>query len=125
MSQTPEQSQPVTQARRKSTSGIQEHAHAEISDEMRKFMDQAKQCEWIGDITKLEIRQHQSKDDLWVSFDGNVYNVTQFLEWHPTGASCFINAPDHDITQSFKQAHIYIDPAILEKCKIGTLVVSH
>ena len=111
--------------RRKSSSGIQEHLHAEISPEMKKFMEEAKQCEWIGEITPHEIAQHQDKDDLWVAFDGYVYNVTQFLEVHPTGDSCFVNAQNHDITNAFKRAHFYVDPAILDKCKIGVLVVSH
>ena len=98
---------------------------APISPQMQKFMDEAKQLEWIGEITPLEVAQHQSKDDLWVVLNGEVYNITQFLAHHPSGPSCFVNAQDHDISNGFKRAHPYIDPKIVKKCHIGTLVVAH
>ncbi|OHS98296.1 Cytochrome b5-like Heme/Steroid binding domain containing protein [Tritrichomonas foetus] len=102
-----------------------EPKYMETPPEMKKFMEQAKQCEWVGDITPLELAQHQTKDDLWVALDGEVYNITQFLPFHPTGDSCFVNAQHHDITMGYMRAHPYIDPAIVAKCKIGKLVVAH
>ena len=34
-------------------------------------------------ITAAELAKHTSRDDLWFSASGQVYNVTPFLDEHP------------------------------------------
>lgn len=36
--------------------------------------------------TLEEVAKHKSSDDLWIVIDGNVYDVTDYVEEHPGGA---------------------------------------
>lgn len=37
------------------------------------------------EFTLEEIAKHNKQDDAWIILDGNVYDVTSVLEWHPGG----------------------------------------
>ena len=32
-----------------------------------------------------EIKKHNNEDDAWVSYKGNVYDITKFIQYHPGG----------------------------------------
>jgi cytochrome b involved in lipid metabolism len=38
------------------------------------------------EIRLAEIRQHKSRNSMWVIIQGNVYDVTSFIKKHPGGA---------------------------------------
>ena len=90
----------------------------------QEWMESAKQCEWIGDITMEEVNQHNTKKDMWVVFNGFVYDMTQYIFKHPGGTNCFMPPYKKDITQQFMAIHPYVDPKLIEKLKIGKLVSS-
>jgi cytochrome b involved in lipid metabolism len=35
-----------------------------------------------------EVKKHTSADDAWIVFNGKVYNITRYLDFHPGGALC-------------------------------------
>lgn len=43
-------------------------------------------------VGAAELRSHNSADSLWVSYRGNVYDVTDFVDEHPGGAKSLIEA---------------------------------
>ena len=43
-------------------------------------------------ISLEELRKHTSADSCWVVYNGNVYDVTQFLAAHPGGAAAILFA---------------------------------
>jgi len=40
-----------------------------------------------GRITPSEVKKHNKPDDCWVIFNGKVFNITPYLEYHPGGTS--------------------------------------
>lgn len=87
----------------------------------REWMENAKQCEWIGDITVEELKKHNTKKDMWVVYDGYVYDLNQYMLHHPGGSNCF-TGNRQDITFQFQAVHAHVDIKIIEKLKIGKLV---
>ena len=69
-----------------------------------------------------EVKKHSTKDDLWMIYNGFVYDMTQYILKHPGGSNCFLNPNSKDMTRAFKAIHPSLDIAIYEKLKIGKLV---
>ncbi|GAA6062378.1 hypothetical protein JCM10212_003187 [Sporobolomyces blumeae] len=63
-------------------------------------------------ISPAEVANHKSADSAWVIIEGNVYDVTEFLEDHPGGKKVLLNACGQDSTEKFWQFH---SKKILEK----------
>ena len=78
--------------------------------------------EWKGNITKAELEKHNKPNDCWVVLEGDVYNVTPYLNRHPGGPDCIMADAGGDITQGFMDRHPYISPKMIEKLKIGHFV---
>lgn len=53
-------------------------------------------------ITKAELAQHSTANDCWVSYKGEVYDVTNFLAKHPGGAGAII--PHCGTAEQFERA---------------------
>ena len=87
----------------------------------KEWMEKATQLEWIGDITMEQVKEHNTKKDMWVVLDGYVYDLTQYIFNHPGGSNCF-TTNIKDITNQFMAVHPHVDSAIIEKLKIGKLV---
>ncbi|GAA5869742.1 hypothetical protein JCM16303_001781 [Sporobolomyces ruberrimus] len=56
-------------------------------------------------ISAAEVEKHKSADSAWVIIEGNVYDVTEFLEDHPGGKKVLLNACGQDSTEKFWQFH--------------------
>lgn len=41
------------------------------------------------EITNEELQKHNTDNDAWVSYDGYVYDVSEYVRYHPAGAGCF------------------------------------
>jgi len=52
-----------------------------------------------------EIKTHNSKLDCWSIVNGNVYNLTSFVQKHPGGASVIANICGKDGTNAFSNQH--------------------
>jgi nitrate reductase (NAD(P)H) len=84
----------------------------------------AKQDSGVPDkqFTRQEIEKHNSRDDLWLVVNGNVYDATSVLSWHPGGAQPLIaNAGklSMEATTNFESIHDEYAHKKLQECAIG------
>lgn len=59
-------------------------------------------------FTRQEIEKHHEEDDCWIIIDGNVYDVTSVLSWHPGGKGPIMahaGAVHMDTTDEFMSIH--------------------
>ncbi len=50
-----------------------------------------------------EVAQHNKDDDLWIIIDEYVYDVTEWLNFHPGGRDILIFLAGKDATEHFKE----------------------
>ena len=56
-------------------------------------------------ISKEELSKHNSAEDCWVSIGGQVYDLTNFLEEHPSGPQPILDLAGKDGTEEFDAVH--------------------
>ena len=89
----------------------------------QRWKENSKQEEWIGDITPEEVEKHNQPGDCWCIFRGYVYKMDQYLTAHPGGSRWFVAPEPRDITNKYLGIHRHVDIGILEKLKIGKIVI--
>lgn len=55
-------------------------------------------------LTSSEVTNHTSSNDCWVIVDGNVYNVTEYIPFHPGGSGRITNRCGTDVSADFAGA---------------------
>lgn len=59
-------------------------------------------------FTRQEIEKHNTEDDCWIVVNGNVYDATSVLGWHPGGKGAILahaGAVHMDTTEEFESIH--------------------
>lgn len=56
-------------------------------------------------ITNEELSKHNKPEDLWISIQGKVYNVTDWAKVHPGGDVPLLNLAGQDVTDAFIAYH--------------------
>jgi fatty acid desaturase/predicted heme/steroid binding protein len=56
-------------------------------------------------ITSDELKKHNKPDDVWISVQGKVYNVTDWIKQHPGGDMPILNLAGQDVTDAFIAFH--------------------
>lgn len=59
-------------------------------------------------LTRQEIEKHNTQDDCWIVVNGNVYDATSVLSWHPGGKGAILahaGAVHMDTTEEFESIH--------------------
>ena len=56
-------------------------------------------------ISLLQLALHNKKDDCWISLNGIVYDVTEFMNFHPGGDTVIMKYAGQDCTNQFRQTH--------------------
>lgn len=59
-------------------------------------------------FTRQEIEKHNTEDDCWIVVNGNVYDATSVLGWHPGGKGAILAhaaAVHMDTTEDFESIH--------------------
>ncbi|KAI3498255.1 hypothetical protein L1887_34026 [Cichorium endivia] len=56
-------------------------------------------------ITSEELKKHNKPNDLWISIQGKVYNVTEWAKQHPGGDIPLLNLSGQDVTDAFIAFH--------------------
>lgn len=77
----------------------------------------------IPTFTLEEVAQHKDKNSTWLSYEGNVYDVSQFVDDHPGGMEVLREHAGGDVTDSFNSLHRHSEYAksLLAEYKIGEL----
>lgn len=59
------------------------------------------------EFTLEEINKHNTKESCWVTVDGNVYDITKFLDIHKAGGGIFLSKAlvDRDMTEMYRIVH--------------------
>lgn len=74
-------------------------------------------------VTKSELAEHTSQFDCWTAYNGTVYNITQYLQYHPGGVKKLMLGAGKDCTALFDKYHRWVNAeSFLSKCVVGTLV---
>ncbi|KAJ8457186.1 hypothetical protein ONZ45_g18413 [Pleurotus djamor] len=69
------------------------------------------------------LKQHRSKDDAWSAFNGKVYNITPYLDFHPGGVKELMRVAGRDGTKLFAETHAWVNADfMLDACMVGFLV---
>ncbi|KAL3829703.1 hypothetical protein ACJIZ3_018505 [Penstemon smallii] len=56
-------------------------------------------------ITSDELKKHNKPDDLWISIQGKVYDITEWAKIHPGGDIPLVNLAGQDATDAFIAFH--------------------
>ena len=76
-------------------------------------------------VTEEELAQHNSKYDCWVAYKGKVYNITQYLPYHPGGEQILLECGGTDCTELFDEHHKWVNvQAMVGKFMVGVLETS-
>lgn len=54
-------------------------------------------------ISAGELARHNTEGDCWASFEGKVYNITQFINEHPGGLKKIMSVAGNDGTSAFNR----------------------
>lgn len=69
-----------------------------------------------------EVQKHNSTDDLWIVYNGKVYDVSPYLDEHPGGEEVIVDFAGADATEAFDDiGHSDDAHEILKGLFIGTL----
>lgn len=76
----------------------------------------------IKEYTADEVAEHNSVDDLWVIYNGEVYDVTKYVDEHPGGEEVIVDVAGGDATEAFDDiGHSDEAREVLALLKIGKL----
>lgn len=56
-------------------------------------------------MRRAEVGLHSTRKSCWVIIYENVYDITEFLERHPGGASILLTYAGRDATEAFEPFH--------------------
>lgn len=74
-------------------------------------------------ITRTELALHNSQYDCWTAYKGKVYDVTQYLAYHPGGMPKLMLGAGNDCTVMYNKYHPWVNAeTMLAKCMIGILI---
>ena len=89
-----------------------------LMDWNRKRID----CKMTGTVSLDELRRHATSNDAWTVYEGQVYDLTPYLDYHPGGVQVLSGTFGGDCTQAFKKAHRWVNGhALLGKCRVGVV----
>ncbi|CDR45974.1 RHTO0S11e07008g1_1 [Rhodotorula toruloides] len=66
-----------------------------------------------------EVAKHNTKDDIWIAVNGQVLNVTNFLNDHPGGAKALLLYAGKEASEEFNMLH---DPKVVSRYAPDTVI---
>ncbi|CAL6102347.1 Ferrihemoglobin_reductase [Hexamita inflata] len=73
-------------------------------------------------FTAEEVSRHCTLDDAWFTYNGLIYDVTQFMHKHPGGIACIVNNLGYDVTSISDNKHRWVKVVeLLADCCVGEL----
>eukprot|EP01138_Halocafeteria_seosinensis_P013788 gb/GECG01014080.1/.p1 GENE.gb/GECG01014080.1/~~gb/GECG01014080.1/.p1 ORF type:complete len:483 (+),score=35.56 gb/GECG01014080.1/:1-1449(+) len=80
-----------------------------VSSGLRNRRNVNREGENTPQFTWKEVAQHNSLDDIWIIYDGSVYDVTPFVDQHPGGREVLALAAGRDCTVLIESYHPFTD----------------
>eukprot|EP00011_Vannellida_sp_DIVA3-517-6-12_P014906 CAMPEP_0114622172 /NCGR_PEP_ID=MMETSP0168-20121206/9605_1 /TAXON_ID=95228 ORGANISM="Vannella sp., Strain DIVA3 517/6/12" /NCGR_SAMPLE_ID=MMETSP0168 /ASSEMBLY_ACC=CAM_ASM_000044 /LENGTH=132 /DNA_ID=CAMNT_0001833389 /DNA_START=157 /DNA_END=551 /DNA_ORIENTATION=+ len=78
---------------------------------------------YVLQVTMEELKKHRSQDDAWMALDGKVFNVTEYMDFHPGGVRKLMLGAGRDATRLFNRTHAWVNwEYMMAKCFVGVLV---
>ncbi|CAN3480860.1 cytochrome b5 [Diutina catenulata] len=76
----------------------------------------------LQEFTADEVAKHDTLDDLWVIYNGEVYDITKYIDEHPGGEEVVVDCAGTDATEAFDDiGHSDEAKEILASLKVGKL----
>ena len=73
-------------------------------------------------IPMAKMKTHNSRDDVWMSIHGKVYNITKYLEDHPGGEEVLLDRAGQDATEDYEDVgHSNEARKALKQYEVGEL----
>ncbi|KAL8425248.1 hypothetical protein Efla_002314 [Eimeria flavescens] len=73
-------------------------------------------------ISPEELAQHTARSDCWVALEGVVYDISNYLRFHPGGSSILLSVAGREAGIEFRRHHPWVNYGfILENCRVGIL----
>lgn len=73
-------------------------------------------------LTKDELAKHNTFEDAWISLDSKIYNVTDYLNYHPGGEKILKPFLGKEAAVIFRKYHRWVNyERILDDCFLGFL----
>lgn len=60
-------------------------------------------------VSRSELAKHNKKNDAWLAIRGTVYNVTQYMDFHPGGVDELVRGIGMDATKLFSEVRKMCD----------------
>eukprot|EP00009_Paramoeba_aestuarina_P009535 CAMPEP_0201532174 /NCGR_PEP_ID=MMETSP0161_2-20130828/49663_1 /ASSEMBLY_ACC=CAM_ASM_000251 /TAXON_ID=180227 /ORGANISM="Neoparamoeba aestuarina, Strain SoJaBio B1-5/56/2" /LENGTH=124 /DNA_ID=CAMNT_0047935451 /DNA_START=108 /DNA_END=482 /DNA_ORIENTATION=+ len=74
-------------------------------------------------IPMEEVKKHNKEDDAWMVLRGKVYDVTEYIRFHPGGKAEIMKGVGKDGTSLFDKKHSWVNAEnMLKKVMVGVLV---
>ncbi|PIA34432.1 hypothetical protein AQUCO_03700001v1 [Aquilegia coerulea] len=73
------------------------------------------------EITSEELKKHNKHGDIWISIQGKIYDVSEWIKDHPGGEAPLLNLAGQDVTDAFVAFHPGSAWKYLDKFFIGYL----
>lgn len=74
-------------------------------------------------FTAEQVAEHNTRDDLWIIYEGKVYDVTQYLDEHPGGEEVILDCAGADSTDAFNDiGHSEDAKEMLTNLYVGDLI---
>lgn len=76
-------------------------------------------------LTAEEVAKHRKPGDAWTIFQGRVYDITSYLDFHPGGKGQIMKGAGKDCTELYNQSHPWVNcDGLIGKLCLGKLVVA-
>lgn len=76
-------------------------------------------------FTMEQVAEHNTADDAWIVLNGNVYNMTMYVNYHP-GGKIIMSCAGKDGTHLFMRYHPWVNiEGLIGKLQIGTVNKIH
>jgi cytochrome-b5 reductase len=73
-------------------------------------------------VSQSELALHNKKDDLWIALNGNVYDVTLYLQYHPGGETMLMKGAGKESIEIFNYHHNWVNyNNLIGKLQVGYL----
>ncbi|ODV79057.1 cytochrome b5 [Suhomyces tanzawaensis NRRL Y-17324] len=78
-------------------------------------------------FTSDEVAKHNTVDDLWIVYNGKVYDITKYIDEHPGGEEVVVDVAGTDATEAFDdighsdEAHEVLSGLLIGKVEGGVI----